>query len=133
MADRQYRQRGYRESEKEGKGKSEKPSASRTPAVLPSRTLSRCADCGTPLPPMTDVLGQCPKCRSALHSCQQCSHFAPGQRFECTQPVPERITDKRARNECTFYALRVSVERETSAGSTSPEAARRAFQNLFKK
>jgi hypothetical protein len=82
---------------------------------------------------LTDLFGQCPKCRAELHSCQQCAYFAPGQRFECTQPVPERIADKRARNDCTVFSLRVTVERETSSGSGQPEDARRAFHNLFKK
>jgi hypothetical protein len=101
--------------------------------MLPSRTVVRCADCGTQLPPLTDAQGQCPKCHAELHACQQCTHFAPGQRFECSQPIPERIADKRARNECPFFSLRVTVERETSSGSSGPEAARRALQNLFKK
>lgn len=82
---------------------------------------------------MTDVFGQCPKCRLELHSCQQCAYFAPGHRFECSQAVPERIADKRARNECSFFALRVAVERETSSASGCADDARRAFQNLFKK
>jgi hypothetical protein len=82
---------------------------------------------------LTDVLGQCPKCRAELRACQQCAHFAPGQRFQCTQPVPERIADKRARNECTFFSLRETIEREASSGSTRPDDARRAFENLFKK
>jgi hypothetical protein len=47
--------------------------------------------------------------------------------------VPERISDKGARNECTFFALRVTVERETSSGAARPEDTRRAFDNLFKK
>jgi hypothetical protein len=68
-----------------------------------------------------------------MHACQQCAHFASGRRFECAQPIPERIADKRARNACTFFSLRITVERETSSGSTDPEAARRAFQHLFKK
>ena len=133
MTDRKYRQQGYRESAKEGKGKPAEPSVPRTPGTLKSRTVFRCVDCGTLLPSLTDVLGQCPKCRAELHSCQQCAHFAPGHRFECTQPVPERITDKRARNECTFFSLRGTVERETSLGSGHPEDARRAFHDLFKK
>lgn len=133
MADRQYRQRGYRESGKEGKARPAAPDASRTSKVLPTRNVSRCADCGTLLPSLTDALGQCPKCKSALHACQQCAHFAPGQRFECTQPVTARIVDKRAQNACTFFALRVTVERETSSGSGHPDDARRAFHDLFKK
>ena len=133
MTDRKYGQRGYRESEKTGKGKPEGPSVSHTPALPPSRTVVRCADCGTQLPPLTDAFGRCPKCQAELHACQQCTHFAPGRRFECAQPIPERIADKRARNACTFFSLRITVERETSSGSTDPEAARRAFQNLFMK
>ncbi len=133
MADRKYSQRGYRDYEKPERATSKGPSGSRAPAMLLSRTVVRCADCGTLLPSLTDAQAQCPKCKADLHACQQCTHFAPGQRFECTQPIPERVTNKRARNECTFFSLRVTVERETSSGSTDPEAARRALQNLFKK
>lgn len=133
MADRKYRHRGYRESGNQGIGKPEKPSAPSTPGMLQSRAVFRCVDCGTLLPSLTDVPGQCPRCRSELHSCQQCAHFDSGSPFECTQPIPERIADKRARNDCTFFALRVTVEREKSSGSLDPEDARRAFHNLFKK
>lgn len=133
MEDRQYRQRGYREHEKERPGTPKEPSRSGAPAMLHTRTVSRCGDCGTPLPPLTDSLSQCPKCRAALHSCRQCAHFDPGRRFECAQPVPERISDKGARNACTFYSLHVTVERETSSGSSRPEDPRRDFDNLFKK
>jgi hypothetical protein len=132
MTDRKYGQRGYRESEGPGE-KPEKPSVSRPPAMLPTRTVARCADCGTALPSLTDVLDQCPKCKAELHACQQCVHFAPGRRFECTQPLHERIPDKRARNACSFFSLRATVERETSAGSGTPQDARSAFHNLFKK
>jgi hypothetical protein len=101
--------------------------------MLPTRTVARCADCGTLLPSLTDVLGQCPKCKAELHACQQCAHFAPGRRFECDQPLQERIPDKRARNECSVFSLRATVERETSAGSGTPQDARSALDNLFKK
>ena len=93
----------------------------------------RCTDCGALLPSLTDGVGQCPKCRAELHACQQCTHFAPGQRFECTQPITERIADKRARNDCTFFSLRATVERETSAASGRPDDPRRALNDLFKK
>jgi len=133
MEDRQYRQRGYREHEKERPGKPNEPSRSGAPAMPQTRTVTRCVDCGTPLPPLTDALGQCPKCKAALHSCRQCAHFDPGRRFECTQPVPERIADKGARNACTFFSLHVTVEREMTSGASRPQDARRAFDNLFKK
>ena len=98
-----------------------------------SLTVTRCVDCGTLLPSLTDLSGPCPKCGSALHSCRQCAHFDPGKHFECTQPVPERISNKNARNACTFFSLHVTVERETSAGSARPDDARRTLDNLFKK
>jgi hypothetical protein len=47
--------------------------------------------------------------------------------------VPERITDKGARNTCAAFTLHVTVERETSSGSARPDDARRALDNLFKK
>jgi len=105
----------------------------RTPQMPGKRSLSRCAQCGTVLPVSIDAFGQCPKCRFELHSCKQCVHFDVNARFECTQPIPERIASKDTRNECEFYSLRVSVERDTAPGSARPDDARRAFENLFKK
>jgi predicted RNA-binding Zn-ribbon protein involved in translation (DUF1610 family) len=97
-----------------------------------SRTVSRCAQCGTVLNALTEA-GQCPKCGFELHSCKQCTHFDPGSRFECTEPIPERIARKDARNNCTLYTMRVMVEKETSASAMRVDDARKAFENLFKK
>jgi len=50
------------------------------------------------------------------------------------KPVPERIARKDQVNDCTFYELRVSREKETSTPATlRPNDARQAFENLFKK
>jgi hypothetical protein len=49
------------------------------------------------------------------------------------QPVPDRIADKHAHNECTFFSLRATVERETSSASGRPDDPRRALNDLFKK
>jgi hypothetical protein len=76
----------------------------------------------------------CPACGAALRVCRQCAHFEPGRRFECAQPIPARIADKAARNDCPHFSLRVGVERDVSPpGVTRPEDARRAFDNLFKR
>lgn len=131
MSDRRYRQAGYRNTAKERSAPSPPP-PSRPPGMLPSRAVSRCAACGAVLPITADSLSQCPNCRTELHACRQCAHFAPAQRFECAQPVPERVPDKRARNECTLFSLMVTVERDTSSGSMHPDAAKRGFGNLFK-
>ena len=98
-----------------------------------SRTLSRCAQCGTVLATITEPVGQCPKCGFELHSCKQCAHFDPASRFECRQPVPERVARKDTRNGCALFAIRTTVERETSAAGLRADDARKAFENLFKK
>jgi predicted RNA-binding Zn-ribbon protein involved in translation (DUF1610 family) len=95
--------------------------------------VSRCSHCGTELTVALDHVGRCPKCGFELHSCKQCTHFDPGSRFECTEPIPKRIPDKSAGNDCTFFELRVRVEKDTSPGKARPTDARAAFENLFKK
>ena len=83
---------------------------------------------------LSEPLGQCPKCGFELHSCKQCSYFDPSRRFECMQPVPERVTKKDVRNDCTFYSISVRVEKQTSTGlAAQPNDARKAFDALFKK
>lgn len=140
MSDRKYRQRGYQESYEEEKRRGEKPpprpkeTFGPRPLQMPgTRRVSRCAACGTLLPLQLDPFGQCPKCAVELHSCKQCAHFDPASRFECTQPILERIPEKNAGNDCPYYEIRTTVEREASSSTTKPEDARRAFDNLFKK
>jgi hypothetical protein len=101
--------------------------------MLARHTVSRCAACGAVLPVATASLEQCPQCRAALHACRQCAHFDTGRRFECAQPIPERLADKGARNDCEHFALRVTVERDASPDSVRPGDIRRGFDNLFKK
>jgi hypothetical protein len=143
-----YRQHGYQDRDREErKGSHEKfgeksgsppPKRDNTfgprPVNLPgTRAISRCTQCGTVLQGMTTT-GQCPKCGFELHSCKQCTYFDPGSRFECMQPVKERIAKKDARNDCTLYEIRVTREKETSTpASLRPNDARAAFDNLFKK
>ncbi len=147
--DRKYRQPGYQDytfeeprkggkkpaPKKEGgpRWKQVQATGPRAPQMPGTRTASRCAGCGTALPALTEPLGQCLKCGFELHSCKQCSHFDPGSRYECTEAIPERISDKTARNDCTLFELRVTVEKDTTPDRMRPEDARRAFDNLFKK
>ena len=74
-------------------------------------------------------------------------HFDTSAQFECTQPIPERIARKDARNECTFYAFRMTIEKDTAPTTASapaapaapefssarPSSGRKAFDDLFKK
>jgi hypothetical protein len=101
--------------------------------MLAKQTVSRCAACGAVLPIANASLEQCPNCRAAIHACRQCTHFEPSRRFECSEPIPEKILDKSSRNGCASFSLRVTVERDASPDSTRPSDIRRGFDNLFKK
>jgi hypothetical protein len=79
-----------------------------------------------------------------MHCCKQCVHFDTGRQFECTQPIPERIAKKDAKNDCTFFEFRMTVEKDTSPVTYAsaapapvnpgrPNDARKAFEDLFKK
>lgn len=142
MSDRKYRQRGYQDSgadKPKGERSEGRPAKKDTfgprAIQMPSRrSVSRCSQCGTVLQNLSEPLGQCPKCGFELHSCKQCMYFDPSSRFECMQPVKERVAKKDARNQCPSYAIRVMVEKETSTPpALRPQDARAAFENLFKK
>ena len=57
--------------------------------------------------------------------------FDTSSRFECGQPIPARVRSKQSRNTCTFFEVRVTVERQTHS-SVGPRTARQAFDDLFK-
>ncbi len=139
-----YRQRGYQDNKK--KEETPKPQAGpkssrkdntfgpRAIQMPGRRILSRCSQCGNILQEQTDLTAKCPKCGFELHSCKQCTHFDTSSRFDCTEPITERIFPKDKANKCSFYSMRVSVEKETSTpAAAKPMDARQAFENLFKK
>jgi hypothetical protein len=141
-----YRQHGYNDRDRDRVRDEDRPKPSADKPVkketfgpralqMPgTHTVSRCAQCGTLLTSIAEPVGQCPKCGFELHSCRQCTYFDTSSRFECTQPIPERIPRKDERNPCTFFSMRVRVEKETSTPTSArPMDARTAFENLFKK
>jgi hypothetical protein len=157
---RKYKQRGYddRDTEDKKRERSDRPQrpqeprpkpqdllGPRTPRMVGTVMRARCSNCGAVLAPGIDPTGQCPRCQFELHCCKQCVHFDTGKQFECTQPIPERVAKKDAKNECTFFELRMTVEKDTSpvsyaartpaaeAPAARPNDARKAFEDLFKK
>ena len=159
MSDRKYRQRGYQD---EGKPRGPKgPAAPRppkpdgapgrqlqdaagpkTPNLMAAREVCRCARCGNLLSLPLAGDSRCPKCGVDLYSCVQCVSFDTSARWECTQSdqLQARVAPKDARNNCTLFAPRTTVERQTTtpvnSGSGpsggSPNSARQAFDDLFK-
>ena len=136
--DRKYRQRGYQDSGRDHDRSEGRPKTRvenygpRTPNLPGAHTVSRCGGCGVVLPPDFDPSGKCARCGFELHSCKQCAFFDTSSRFECAKPITTRIAQKDAKNGCSFYAPRTTVERQTSRG-VSPSDPRKAFEALFKK
>jgi hypothetical protein len=159
--DRKYKQKGYEDRDRDGRDsrdkrreRSERPPeprpkqdmlGPRTPRMVGTVTRARCSSCGAVLMPGFDPNAECPRCHTALHSCKQCVHFDSGKQFECTEPIPQRIAKKDAKNSCTFFQFRTTVEKDTSpvtyastapvamASPSRPNDARKAFEDLFKK
>jgi hypothetical protein len=137
MGDRKYRQRGYQDSGRDREPREKRPGnkpetfGPRQLAMPGKREVIRCASCAAILPPGIDLNGKCLRCGFELHSCKMCAYFDTSARFECSQPIKERIPRKDAHNNCPLYMVRSTIERETS--SSRPLDARSAFENLFKK
>jgi hypothetical protein len=157
--DRKYRQHGYQDNDRKPGGQNgdqkprqpqgprtlQDPSGPRLPRLVQSVAASRCFNCATMLPTGTDFKGECPKCHTSLHCCKQCAHFEPSTRFQCLKPIPARIPLKDKMNECELFSARVTVSRDGHAAPVtpapapspmqvrSPNDARAAFDNLFKK
>lgn len=155
MSDRKYRQRGYQDDDRdrprrpaapEGGRRPERPpgapagtrrlssEGAKHPRMMGFREVAKCARCGSPVETEILSLSKCGRCGQALRSCVQCVHFDPGARFECTQAIPARVSPKDEANDCAFFTLRTSWERETSSASapTSASSAKKAFDDLFK-
>jgi hypothetical protein len=157
-SDRKYRQQGYMDSDRDGRGfrggedrprpQGPRPpidiTGPRLPRLVQHVAAARCFSCSTTLPPDVSFSGNCPKCNAELHCCKQCTHFDSSTRFQCLKPIPARIAIKDKANQCNLFGPRVTVAREGTAAQSmgpqvavdaprSPDDARNAFDRLFKK
>jgi ribosomal protein S27E len=144
MSDRKYRQRGYQDSPREPRREERAPEKKEyaprgQPPIAPKtfnmpgfREVVRCARCGNELTvaAASSADGVCARCGMDLHACAMCMQFDTSAAFECQKPVPARVSPKDARNSCTFFEPRTTVERETKSPPTT--SARKAFDDLFK-
>jgi len=161
--DRKYRQRGYMDSDRESNGhrREDRPkpqgprppidvTGPRLPRLVQHVAAARCFNCATTLPEGVDWKANCPKCNAFLHCCKQCAHFEPSTRFQCLKPIPVRIAMKDQKNECELFKPCVTIARDAAPAANSnghtnshpasnipaprsPNDARAAFDNLFKK
>ena len=152
MSDRKYRQRGYqdepRDRDRAQSGQSQKrPQEARapgrplqdaagpkTPNLMGSREVFRCARCGTLLALPEDGFAsdaRCGKCGVDVHSCINCVSFDTSARWECAdQKLAARVSPKDEKNLCALFQPRTTIERQT--GTAGPPSARKAFDDLFK-
>ncbi|MFN8005536.1 MAG: hypothetical protein U0V70_00620 [Terriglobia bacterium] len=134
--DRKYRQRGYMDGDREEKpAKQKRPEGPKEfrPREMPGfHEATRCSMCGASLSAAIELESQCPQCKADLHTCKQCTWFDTGARFECTQPIPERIPRKNIRNQCATFKPKKAIERDTTSAN-KVTSARDAFDALFKK
>jgi hypothetical protein len=144
MNDRKYRHRGYMDSSDEVRPRGPRPNLSgRSEGAPRGRGIDQdkavvfaCKVCGEKRRDPEEIRfdSTCSKCGADLHACAQCAHFDTSARFECTQPIPERIVSKKARNNCSFYSPARSFDLTGSRATTAtPDDARAAFERLFKK
>jgi len=141
--DRKYRHRGYMDSGGE-------PSRSRGGGPRPDRTegaprgrgidldkavVFACRACGEKRRDPEEIRPdtRCAKCGADLHACRQCAYFDTSARFECTQPIAERIASKTRANSCSFFSPARSFDLAGSKAVETPDDARAAFDRLFKK
>jgi hypothetical protein len=147
MSDRKYRQRGYQDEDRDRSPRPAAPRSAPEPGApagarrisqdapkninMPGfRHVVRCAQCGHLAGDDVGFNSRCARCGTELHSCAQCASFDPGSRFECMQPVPERVSPKNTRNACSLFTPRTTLERETTTPRSND--ARKAFDDLFK-
>jgi hypothetical protein len=146
MSDRKYRQRGYQDEPKREQAPRQKPapeprapgrplqhaSGPKTPNLMASHEVFRCARCGNRLATPVEATARCQRCGVDVHSCINCVSFDTSARWECADPtIPARVAPKDEHNTCTRFAPRTTVERQTGTAA-GPPSAKQAFDDLFK-
>lgn len=147
MSDRKYKQRGYMESERSSGSSSgpRPPLKERLEGSPRGRTAGgfgpevfRCARCGKLQQAFGEVATDslC-ECGADLHTCTNCKFFDTSARWECRADIPARVAPKDARNECELFTPRIVKDLTADKGSggrpQTPDDARKAFEDLFKK
>lgn len=145
-----YRQRGYRDSEHQERDRHRPPTtkpltpeeraqqrALKHAVAREANEVVRCPNCGRNVPASGTLTldALCPFCSAALHCCRACRHFDTGARWECRQPIPERVPDKGKANGCTFFEPRLVLDAtgKRTTGSPASNDPKSQFENLFKR
>lgn len=142
-----YRQRGYREADRNEERRPE-PVPQLTPeeraqqrslrhaVSREANDVVRCHNCGRNVQAFGAITAEtvCPSCSAPLHCCRACRHFDTASRWECRAEIPERVPDKGKANSCALFEARLVLDatgkRTVGPASNDPKSA---FENLFKR
>jgi hypothetical protein len=144
-----YRQRGYRDSERDDRNRPKAPPAKPlTPeeraqqralkhaVAREANEVIRCPNCGRNVQALGAITieTRCPHCAAALHCCRSCRHFDTSARWECRQQIPERVPDKGKANTCAFFEARLVLDATGKrTGTSSSGDPKSQFESLFKR
>jgi DNA-directed RNA polymerase subunit RPC12/RpoP len=146
-----YRQRGYRESEKEPRERSQAPprraltteeriqrKSMRHAIDRDAKEVLRCHNCGRSIFDLGAVAqdSSCPHCSSPLHCCRNCTHFDSAARWQCRAEIQQQMSDKTRANTCGLFAPRLvldSTGRRSGTPGGQSNDPRSQFENLFKR
>lgn len=89
-----------------------------------------CLKCGVSLPDpdfgKLSFRATCEKCSAALHCCENCKNYQPGQPNDCKVPGTDPISDRSANNFCEEFQLLATPPRHKKQDS------KQRFEDLFK-
>lgn len=143
-----YRQRGYKDSERE-RDQDRRPKetpltpeeraqqrALRHAVAREANEVVRCHNCGRSVQAFGAIGPDtaCPNCAAPLHCCRACRQFDSSARWECRAAIPERVADKGKANSCDLFETRLVLDatgkRTDTVSANDPKSA---FENLFKR
>jgi hypothetical protein len=151
LGDRKYRHRGYMDSDSpapsggapRNSGTFEPPRPPRLEgaprgrsAGAPGPEVFKCARCGEVRREFSELPSDAVcHCGSDLHSCINCKHFDTSAQWECRTGISARVSPKDARNQCALFAPRIirDLAADKASKIATPDNARKAFEDLFKK
>ena len=59
-------------------------------------------------------LAKCKECHSDLHVCHMCKFYEPSVANSCTEPIAEKVNDKRRKNFCGYLQPNPDIRRRAN-------------------
>ena len=75
----------------------------------------------------------CPTCGKDLHACRNCRFYAPGVYRDCSETVPDGLTDKERGNFCEYFQVNPKVFSGSGGAAAGPAAKGRDAKGEFDK